>query len=131
MDKPTIKIVNTHKVGRGTGEYIGRGSPLGNPFSHQRDTKAQYLVKTRGEAIRCYRDWLAKKVEERDRAVLAELRRLYDLAVEEGELTLRCFCVPRACHGEVIKEFLEKAFERLLPGGLHHHADAPGQGGNQ
>lgn len=79
--------------------YIGRGSPLGNPFVIGRDGDRDAVCDR-------YEAWFAERVATRDPAVLGELRRLYRLA-SQGELVLGCFCSPRRCHGETIKRFLE------------------------
>lgn len=88
------------------GEYIGRGSPLGNPFSHMPGTKAEFLVLTRDEAVNRYEEWLRYKIRLKDPKVLGELTRLLELA-RKGDLKLRCFCAPKRCHGDVIKKVLE------------------------
>lgn len=41
--------------------YIGRGSKWGNPFSHLPNTKAQFQVSTREEAIEKYREWIMEQ----------------------------------------------------------------------
>ena len=68
--------------------YIGRGTPLGNPFTAQ-----QYEV---DEALDLYRRWLWKKIRGGDEAVLAELRRI------TPETKLVCSCKPKPCHGDVV-----------------------------
>ena len=81
-------------------QYIGRGSPLGNPF----------VIGKHGDRDRVcdlYQLWFDGKVAAKDEVVMRELRRLYRLA-REGELVLGCFCAPNRCHGETIKSFLEK-----------------------
>lgn len=100
-----IKIVNKHYTNEG--EYIGRGSPLGNPYSHITGTKAQFLVRTRQEAVDCYRDWLNEQIKNGNQRVINELIRLLNIYLKTGELTLRCFCAPKACHGDVLKEFFK------------------------
>lgn len=50
------KVVNKYKESYDI--YIGRGSKWGNPYSHQSNTKAQYVVATREEAITKYREYL-------------------------------------------------------------------------
>jgi hypothetical protein len=47
-----ISVVNK-KTYKGTGFYIERPSPLGNPYTHiaDRRTRAQNVVKTRDEAV--------------------------------------------------------------------------------
>lgn len=99
-----IKVVNQYKTG--VGEYIGRGNPLGNPFTHQQGTLAKTIVATREEAVTRYRTWLIEQIQENNPAVVRELLRLLEIA-KHGDLYLRCFCAPKACHGDVIKECLE------------------------
>ena len=67
--------------------YIGRGKPLGNPFT----------VKEHGEAaLDLYRRWLWDKIQARDPSVLAELRQI------GPDTALVCSCAPRPCHGDVV-----------------------------
>lgn len=113
---PTIEIevINTHHLkDKKMGEYIGRGSPLGNPYSHLEGTTALYKVATREEAIKQYRIWLQKQIEQPNFKVIEELDRLAYKAISEGSLKLRCYCAPSPCHGDVIKEYLEDAIERF------------------
>lgn len=113
---PTIEIevINTHHLkDKKVGEYIGRGSPLGNPYSHQEGTSAPYKVASREEAIEKYRIWLREQIKKPNFKVIEELDRLLYKAISEGELKLRCYCAPAPCHGDVIKEYLEKAIERF------------------
>lgn len=102
-----IVIVNKHHGKQG--EYIGRGSPLGNPYSHMEGTKAQFKTKTREKAIALYREWLNEQIANNNPAVLAELNRLGNKAIDNKGLVLQCFCYPKPCHGEVIKEKLVQA----------------------
>jgi len=67
--------------------YIGRGTPLGNP----------YTVKEHGEkALDLYRRWLWKKIQQRDPDVIAALD-----SIQQGT-HLVCSCKPRPCHGDII-----------------------------
>lgn len=95
-----IIIVNKHH-GK-SGEYIGRGSPLGNPFVIGRDG-------SREQVIAKYRVWLNEQIMRKNPVVLDELNRLGNKAIDEKGLALQCFCYPKPCHGEVIKEKLVKA----------------------
>ncbi|AXF41450.1 hypothetical protein SHAb15599_00088 [Acinetobacter phage SH-Ab 15599] len=92
-----------------TGEtvYVGRPSLLGNPFSHSNDTIARFKARTVEQAILKYKDWLWAKVYfEQDQVIIQELRRLRDLS-KQGTLKLECWCAPRPCHAEIIKEAIE------------------------
>ena len=104
----SIRVVS--KCHTDEGEYIGRGSPLGNPFSHLRGTRA-IRVRTREEAVTMYRDYLHMEIKKGNPRITAELGRLYRILEEEGELTLKC-CASRFCHGEVIKEILEECLKK-------------------
>lgn len=95
-----IIIVNKHH-GK-SGEYIRRGSPLGNPFVIGKDG-------SREQVIAKYRVWLNEQIMRKNQAVLDELNRLGNKAIDEKGLALQCFCYPKPCHGEVIKEKLVKA----------------------
>jgi len=82
--------------------YIGRGSIFGNPYTHLpiEKTKAGVQVKNRNEAIEKYREYFYDKIE-LEPEFLDEVLRLKDKV-------LGCYCAPKACHGNVIAEFLDK-----------------------
>lgn len=102
---PTITVINKHHGDQG-GEYIGRGSPLGNPYPIEG-------ANTRDVVIEKYRVWLNQKIEACDPVVCDELNRLVDIAHTTGTLKLKCFCAPAACHGDVIKETILTAWNRV------------------
>lgn len=106
---PDIRVVNKYHGEQG--EYIGRGSPLGNQWTHL-DSKYPGVIKvaSREIAIAEYRGWLATKIINNDKAVCDELNRLVDIAHREGRLELRCTCAPKACHGDVIREVILTAW---------------------
>jgi len=106
--KSMIHIVNK-KFYKGTCEYIGRPSILGNPYTHKVNTIAKYRVKTIDEAIALYNDWIFDNLG--DKAIANELNRLADIA-EKGDLILGCWCVPFSdCHGFIIKYLIELILE--------------------
>lgn len=78
--------------------YIGRGSLLGNPYTHiPKGTKADYIVVSREEACLEYEAWLWNKVlVERDRKIINFLAKIDENA------RLICYCVPKQCHGETV-----------------------------
>jgi len=69
--------------------YIGRPSKWGNPFREGKDG-------TRKEVIDKYRKYILSNKELMDS--LDEL---------EGKV-LGCWCKPKACHGDVLVELIEK-----------------------
>lgn len=91
-DKPCV--VHCKKAPKNSFSYIGRPSLLGNPFplKDPKDEIARELV------INKYRDWFNERLGDPEfRAALEEVR---------GK-NLGCWCAPRACHGDVVLEWLE------------------------
>ena len=86
--------------------YIGRGSVLGNKWSHKEGTKAEFICSTREEAIECYRQWLWKQLKSGNKTIINELEKI------KPDSILVCYCVHPSgkvrCHGEVIINLLAK-----------------------
>lgn len=89
--------------------YIGRPTIIGNQWSHLSRGKAEVQVATREDAVECYRDWLPKAYVE-DIKVRAYIDKIIEKASTE-DVNLVCWCAPKACHGDVVKEFVEKALD--------------------
>lgn len=72
--------------------YIGRGSMFGNPFYIGRDGDRALVIDK-------YKAWFTKRLEDPKfkKAVLAL----------KGK-RLGCYCKPKACHGDIIAEYLER-----------------------
>ena len=85
--------------------YIGRPSVWGNPFTHTKDktTKAQFIVKSREEAIQKYREWIVTQPE-----LMQQIESL------RGKV-LGCLCKPKSCHGDVLIELLNHDFSSREP----------------
>jgi Domain of unknown function (DUF4326) len=81
---------------RPCGEYVGRPSVLGNPYVVGRHGMPEHVVAR-------YRLWLRQQWR-RGGAVRQELERLAAQYRRDGQLTLLCWCAPRPCHAEVIRE---------------------------
>jgi hypothetical protein len=81
------------------GEYVGRPSPLGNPFplSSEQD---------RDECVGKYQKWLYDKIKQKDDKIIKELKRLADIA-RNRELMLVCWCAPKKCHADIISKVLK------------------------
>lgn len=89
-------MVNRWRAGRRRGSTsIMRPGPLGNPFVIGPDG-------TREEVLRKYRAYLPEQLR-RD----PELRRLVE-ALGRSSLVLLCACAPKACHGDILSEYLAK-----------------------
>lgn len=106
-----INVVNTRKYNGPHKIYIGRGSVLGNDYTHKEGTKAAFLVATVEEAVQCFEADLRKKIADKNIAICRELNNLYKYYKQHGELNLACYCKYKGtepCHGDVIKKILEE-----------------------
>jgi hypothetical protein len=104
MERKMKIVVMNKKTYKGAGEYVGRPSVLGNPFSHiPTGTLAQFVVKSRDEAVDKYGDWLKEQWRVNPK-VKAELIRLTKLAIKNDGITLICWCAPQRCHCEKLAE---------------------------
>jgi hypothetical protein len=103
--KKTNKVVHCKK--EKYDQYIGRPTKWGNPFSHLPNSAAHIRVKNREEAVEAYREWL---LGTNYRGVLQEQRQwiLDNLPILKGK-TLGCFCAPKSCHGDVLRELLNSS----------------------
>ncbi len=77
--------------------YVGRPSVLGNPFAMRSEADRQRVVAD-------YRAWLRSQYQTRG-PERQELEHLLQLALA-GPLELVCYCAPRSCHADVIREAL-------------------------
>lgn len=90
-------------------EYIGRGSRLGNPFTHIKDRKtlAQYVVDSRESSILNFEVYLRTLLENQRLSGSSELK---DHLLSLRGKTLGCFCKPKSCHGDVIAKIIEELY---------------------
>jgi hypothetical protein len=96
-EKLLIKIA---RKGQGLGGvYVGRPTPLGNPFRLFRE-------EDRNKVVDQYATWLDEQVRRGNPAVTQALEELYRMLKRRGDITLLCFCAPQRCHAEVIAERL-------------------------
>ncbi len=93
-----IEVVNKYKV-RHT-DYIGRGSPLGNPFVMHNNSDEE-----RNRVCDLYDTWFEQQLITNHK-VREELDRLLAKSLTYP-VTLGCFCKPKRCHGDTIKKHLE------------------------
>lgn len=86
--------------------FVGRPSPLGNPYKLARNASDA----ERAACIAQYSEWLDSKLADisTDEAYMfAQLRN----RVQEGPLTLVCWCAPKACHADIIAERLRTSLD--------------------
>ena len=108
----SIKVVNKYHHLETKGDiYIGRGSILGNPYTHLPNSQFPGLIEcaTRDEAIDSYAKY-AGELMTFDNEYSAEIKRLRELS-KTKDLVLVCFCKSShtevRCHGDVIKNLIE------------------------
>lgn len=92
---------------------IYRGSILGNPYTHIKDkqTKALFLVKTRDEAIDRYEGYF-DRMYSGNAPFKFIIDEIYEKYKRGEDIYLECYCKPERCHGDVIKDKLEKRLVR-------------------
>jgi hypothetical protein len=87
--------------------FIGRPSKWGCPFTYikDRNTRAEFLVNSRKEAIEAYKQWITN----------GEGKHLLNDLYELKGKTLGCWCKDengkgKSCHGDVLVELVNDAF---------------------
>lgn len=85
--------------------YVGRGSPLGNPYTHRKNSKAKFVVSDRETAILKYKEYLLEEISKENVKILSEIQKIQN-KLAKGNVNLVCYCSPKKCHAEVIKEII-------------------------
>ena len=89
--------------------YIGRKSPLGNPFTFdgKRSKLAELSFKTREEALKAYELYFESEYG-KNNDLTKEFDKIYQRYKEGNDIYLQCFCKPEKCHGDFIKKMLQQ-----------------------
>lgn len=89
--------------------YIGRPSILGNPFTHdgKRSNLAKLSFRTREEALEAYKMYFYEMMEGDDDFKNA-FNEIYEAYKSGEDVYLQCFCKPLKCHGDFLKEEMQK-----------------------
>lgn len=91
--------------------YIGRGSLLGNPFTHLPSAiRGTVMVANREEACNRFDEYLDEQLKNHESSCSHMLDILEQELQANGEINLVCFCAPHKCHGDSIKH---KLMERI------------------
>ena len=88
---------------------VDRTSVLGNPFRMASESDRDRVC---NEYEAYFFDMIRRSKKSglsniKAKVFVQELRRLYKLAKTHGKLDLFCWCAPKRCHAETIKQFLE------------------------
>lgn len=89
--------------------YIGRPSPLSNPYTHHKDkeTLAKFIVSTREEAIDSYKNYFNENYGT-NKEFTEEFDKIYQCYKNGEDVYLECFCKPLSCHGDYIAKMLQQ-----------------------
>ncbi len=123
-----LQVVNRHTYNGPRDRsylYIGRGTPLGNNWSHLTGTAAQFKVDTRLEAIAEYRRWLWTQIQSAKGPAFAALQQIKDRVKTGEKINLACSCHPQPCHGDVVKSAVEHLAQRDRRQQLQHTVNGP------
>lgn len=86
--------------------YVGRGSPLGNPFVMHNESM-------RKEVCEKYETFFNKEKKAEGSPVRTELMVLLKRMLDGEKLNLQCFCKPRRCHADTLAASLNRAYAAL------------------
>ena len=98
----TITVINNLQGFKTNTFYIGRPSILGNPFFMTSERARQRVIDD-------YRVWLNNEMMKKGE-VFNEMKKILILS-KTHDVHLKCYCSPKPCHGDVIKEVIEKGFD--------------------
>lgn len=98
-----VKVVNkrTHKPTKND-VYIGRPSPLGNPYSHKLNNLAPFKTDSREESITKFETWFHDEICNGNEEIIQAIKAI------PANANLVCWCAPRACHGDVIAKIVNQ-----------------------
>lgn len=97
-----IRIENKRTY-KGEGFLVDRTTPVGNPFFMKDESQ-------RDEVCDKYKEWFYSVLfyNNLNYEFINYLKKLLKHYKQFGEITLICWCAPKRCHAETIKEWLEK-----------------------
>lgn len=98
----SVKNLRTEKPKNPWDVKVDRSSWFGNRFKMKNESE-------RDKVCEQYKEWFYSELY--DSAMQAELSFLRDILVKYGKLNLFCWCSPKRCHAEVIKEYLMQNFK--------------------
>ncbi len=98
-------VVNKYRVRYGYTDIM-RGSPLGNPSTVRKRSRAQ--------ALEDFDAYLKAELKDKASPVRAEMERLLQRILDGEKVRLGCCCKPKDCHGDVIRaRLIKEAYRRI------------------
>ena len=101
-----IRIINQHGYEHKINEIIikvDRGTVLGCPYTLEN----HYDDSERERVVQLYKDYFYKRVNDKHDLEFQEELLILKKMNEKYDIALACWCYPKICHAEVIKEYLE------------------------
>ena len=95
-----LTVLNRHH-GNPKGQYIGRGTPLGNPLKVEKG-------RTRRQAIEQFRKWAINALADERHPFTVAAREIKARHDAGEDVRLICSCKPDNCHGDIIVELIEE-----------------------
>ena len=80
--------------------YIDRRSPVGNPFPMKKEAQRDIVCDA-------YEEHFARMVKLGNHEFVGYLTTMSKALAIHGKVRLFCWCAPKRCHGEMIKQYLE------------------------
>jgi hypothetical protein len=87
----------------GEGIYVGRGSPLGNPYKLTNEEDRSIVIERYGAMLK-------RAIQKRDPHIISALHNIEAYLQEHGKCNLICYCSPKPCHADIIKQVLINKF---------------------
>jgi hypothetical protein len=100
----SIRVVNLRNYRLGENEVlvkVDRSSVLGNVYVMRDESM-------RDEVCDKYAKYFDKKVKVKGSDFRNEVIRIYRMVRDGKDVALGCWCYPKRCHAEYIKEFIER-----------------------
>lgn len=103
IDMITVKNLRTEKPENPWDVIVDRRSWFGNQYEMLDESQ-------RSDVCNKYKVWFYSELY--DSGMQAELVLLKDKLKKYGKLNLFCWCAPKRCHADTIKEYLEKEYNK-------------------
>ena len=100
MSKITIQNLRLRKPEHAWQVRVDRASILGNPFYMHDESQ-------RNRVCEQYEEYFYGKMQHTDTDFYKEVMRLHQILQKFGKLELYCWCTPKRCHAETIKNYIE------------------------
>jgi hypothetical protein len=98
-----IKVRNNQNW-NGEGIYVGRGSPLGNPYRITDESDREMVIQRYGAMLK-------NAIIKRDPKIITALWNIEAYLQKHGKCNLVCYCCPKPCHADIIKQVLINKFK--------------------